>query len=750
MKRLFALLLVLAMVLGLMPGVFAVEPADIPDTAPLTDEDYVLADLMWEEVNDKEASMLVKKASISHTVEALISTVTSSPYYAEDSLIRNGDHFFWETTDGIPCGYSPRLSATAQAAEAADSYDATKDATILTTSYATRGNSPAGKNVYLFQPYYGLDKDFTEQYVTESKRIAGKLGSTATTYRTTGATVDTIARALEQGAVVIFDSHGDTDYANGDDYVTRANTSYICLQTNAGLTLDDYQKVSGTFGSYYHAYYAGSYNSMKYYCVDGTAIANHMKTSSQGAFLWMALCLSMATDGLHAPLMKKGLAVAYGYSQSVTFEYDYDWEEVFWAQMISGRTVAKAISAMKTQVGLWDWCHARDYDTIAEARKNYCAFPIVVSEQDAYPGHGKVDNLQTVYSSWVLCPHNYKTAITKATCTAEGYTTYTCDLCGYSYRSNTVPATGHSYNSEITPPTCTTEGYTTHTCNVCGHSYTGNQVAALGHSYSAKVTPPTCTAEGYTTHTCNICGHSYTGNTVPKKEHSLTSTTFAPTCTTEGSISYVCLFCDYSYRETSAPALGHSYKDGACSLCGRPDLPENPFADVSEEEYYGYPVLWALKMGITTGTSATTFAPDKACTRAQVVTFLWRAEGSPEPTTTESPFADVSPDAYYYKAVLWAVEQGITQGTGKGRFSPDNPCTRGQVATFLWRAQGQPNPTDSTNPFSDVAPEDYYYHAVLWAVEQGITQGTGKGKFSPDNPCTRGQIVTFLYRALEK
>lgn len=179
-----------------------------------------------------------------------------------------------------------------------------------------------------------------------------------------------------------------------------------------------------------------------------------------------------------------------------------------------------------------------------------------------------------------------------------------------------------------------------------------------------------------------------------------------------------------------------------------PDVPPIPFTDVKAGDYFALPVLWAVENNITNGTSANTFSPEKSCTRGQVVTFLWRAAGSPEPATADNPFTDVKESAYYYKAVLWAVENGITTGMGKGKFSPDNTCTRGQVATFLWRAKGEPAPENETNPFADVEGTAYYYKAVLWAVEKGITTGTGKGKFSPDSTCTRGQIVTFLYRAM--
>ena len=176
----------------------------------------------------------------------------------------------------------------------------------------------------------------------------------------------------------------------------------------------------------------------------------------------------------------------------------------------------------------------------------------------------------------------------------------------------------------------------------------------------------------------------------------------------------------------------------------------NPFSDVKSGDYFYKPVLWAVTNDpqVTTGTSNTTFGPAKTCTRAQVVTFLWRAMGCPEPKSTKNPFEDVQEGQYYYDAVLWAVEKGITNGVDKTHFGPDKGCTRAQVVTFLWRAEGKPAPASSTNPFTDVPADQYYYQPVLWAVENGITTGTSPNKFSPDSTCTRGQIVTFLYRDL--
>ena len=172
----------------------------------------------------------------------------------------------------------------------------------------------------------------------------------------------------------------------------------------------------------------------------------------------------------------------------------------------------------------------------------------------------------------------------------------------------------------------------------------------------------------------------------------------------------------------------------------------NPFVDVAEKDYFYNAVLWAVENGITGGVDATHFAPGNPCTRGQVVTFLWRAAGSPEPKSIAHPFTDISANQYYYKAVLWAVENGITAGLTATTFGPNNACTRGQIATFLWRANGSPKPQSKDNPFVDVGGGPFY-QAILWAVEEGITTGYAGGTFRPGNVCTRGNIVTFLYRA---
>ena len=173
----------------------------------------------------------------------------------------------------------------------------------------------------------------------------------------------------------------------------------------------------------------------------------------------------------------------------------------------------------------------------------------------------------------------------------------------------------------------------------------------------------------------------------------------------------------------------------------------SPFADVSTNAYYYEAVKWAVENNITGGIGNGLFGPELTCSRGQIVTFLWRAAGSPEPTAL-STFTDVAADAYYAKAVAWAVENGVTTGTGDGEFSPDAPCTRGQAVTFLWRALGQL--TGDTASFADVPADSYFAQAVAWAAANGVTTGTGNGRFSPDALCTRAQIVTFLFRAYRK
>ena len=240
------------------------------------------------------------------------------------------------------------------------------------------------------------------------------------------------------------------------------------------------------------------------------------------------------------------------------------------------------------------------------------------------------------------------------------------------------------------------------------------------------------------------------------------------TCTADGYTgNQVCTICNAVVeRGTKIPATGHTWgewkvvkeataaeagcKERECSVCGEKEeemIPANRFVDVTQDQYWYSSVMWAVAAGVTDGTSDTTFSPWADCTRGHVVTFLYRAMGCPEVTNKENPFVDVKEDAFYYDAVLWAVENGITEGTSDTTFDPGKECTRGQIVTFLYRNAGKPQVDTTVNPFKDVAADSYYLTSILWAVENGITDGTADDAFSPNVVCNRGQAVTFLYRS---
>ena len=221
--------------------------------------------------------------------------------------------------------------------------------------------------------------------------------------------------------------------------------------------------------------------------------------------------------------------------------------------------------------------------------------------------------------------------------------------------------------------------------------------------------------------------------------------TTAPTCTEKGEETRSCECGETETREIEA--LGHDFVNGECSRCE--ETLTSKFEDVPAGAFYFDPVEWAVEKGITTGATATTFNPNGDCQRAQVVTFLWRAAGSPEPTSTENPFADVKETDFYYKAVLWAVEKGVTNGLTDTTFGPYALCNRAQVVTFLYRAMGSPA-SDADVSFTDVIPGQFYSTAVAWAVENNITNGISATEFGVGGTCNRAQVVTFLYRTYNK
>lgn len=305
-------------------------------------------------------------------------------------------------------------------------------------------------------------------------------------------------------------------------------------------------------------------------------------------------------------------------------------------------------------------------------------------------------------------------------CSDDTYHWLGCQRCGKTLEDlrDELNSAGFEINEkwyELSRKTAHTGGTATCTekavCDECGDAY-----GELGaHRYDAVVTAPTCTQNGYTKHTCSSCKDSYTDNETVK--------------------------------------TGHIIKYGVCEKCNMRF--SNPFYDVNGTDWFYSAVMWAYynTPQVTNGKDESHFAPKASCTRAQVVTFLWRAAGRPEPSGSVQQFSDVPKTnsyAYCYDAILWAVENGITKGTDATHFSPNATVTRAQFVTFLWRYAGEPAPKNMSCSFNDVDANAFYYKAVLWAVENGVTTGKTATQFAPGATCTRCEVAAFMFRAFSK
>ena len=305
----------------------------------------------------------------------------------------------------------------------------------------------------------------------------------------------------------------------------------------------------------------------------------------------------------------------------------------------------------------------------------------------------------------------------------------------------------HSYEPVVSPPDCTTGGYTIYFCEVCDNKYVADETAPLDHDWGA---PSYVWADDNRSVTAARTCKRDAAHVESETAAAVSVVTKEATYDTEGEITCTATFKNAAFA-AQTKVVKTSKLEGGLPCDGGTSCPGKVFADMPAKGHWAHdPIDWAISKNITNGTSATTFGPDEGCTRAQVVTFLWRAAGKPEPTSSVNPFADVKSGEYYYDAVLWAVEKGITNGTAATAFSPNATCTRAQIVTFLWRFAGKPTPVSQNNPFSDVKTSEYYGTAVLWAVENGITNGTSATTFSPNDTCTRAQVVTFLYRDMKK
>lgn len=387
-------------------------------------------------------------------------------------------------------------------------------------------------------------------------------------------------------------------------------------------------------------------------------------------------------------------------------------------------------------------------------------------------GNNALDNAEKSFTR-TDHEHKYTDTVIPPTCTERGCTVHLC-ACGDKREDSYTPPLGHNYKGGIcvrcgildpnrdtqhehdfipivTKPTCLTEGFTTYTCS-CGECYTKDYVSAVGHKtqlQNAKAAG--CMTGGYTgDEVCTVCGKVFKqGSVIFALGHDPQSARVkAPTCTESGYTGdLICTRCgDMTQTGTTVAAAGHKFFGGVCSVCGAKSAEAAPeFDDVKPGAFYFDAVQWAVENGITNGTGKNTFSPNDVCSRYQIVMFLWRAAGQPEAKAAVS-FADVKPGDIFYEAVQWAVECGITKGTSSTSFSPYAPCTRGQIVTFLYRSAGSPKVSGACN-FSDVSSGSFCHDAVIWASSEGITNGTSAGRFSPNEGCTRAQVVTFLYRA---
>ncbi len=351
------------------------------------------------------------------------------------------------------------------------------------------------------------------------------------------------------------------------------------------------------------------------------------------------------------------------------------------------------------------------------------------------PGESVPKVVTTLTAQWTV--HQYTITYDLAGGTVEGNpNTYTIETVAFTLKNPTKSGytfTGWSgtgldgeNNMTVTIPTGSTGNriYTAH------WRYNGS-----GHSYSYYTIKATAGAGGSISPSGNVSvreGRDRTFTITPDKGYAVSNVKI------DGkSIGAVKSYTFENVRRNHAIEVIFTKANG------------NPqtgvFVDVATGSYYEDAVDWAVENGITKGTDDTHFSPDGICTRAQAVTFLWRAAGSPEPETRAMPFTDVPVGSYYYDAVLWAVENGITKGTSDTTFSPNMTCSRAQIVAFLWRSEKSPA-AGTANPFADVKSTAYYADAVLWAVKENITKGTTSTTFSPNADCTRAQIVTFLWR----
>ena len=335
---------------------------------------------------------------------------------------------------------------------------------------------------------------------------------------------------------------------------------------------------------------------------------------------------------------------------------------------------------------------------------------------------------------------------------ADADNDHNCDICGDKF-SDCADANGdHKCDICGTEVSEHADANNDHKCDICGDEISEHADANNDHKCDICGTEVSEHTDANGDHKCDICG----GDMTPAHSHVFQTKFDANGHWTECACGEKTAVVPHTFGSDNKCECGYTKPaddddddhggsgGGSSKPATKPVKVENPFTDVNKGDYFYDSVLWAVEKDITTGMTDTLFAPYGVCTRAQMVTFLWRAMGSPAPKSTSCSFVDVSADAYYYDAVLWGTENGVIKGTSETTFSPNQTVTRCQTVAFLWRNAGAPKATTAST-FTDIVEGAYYYDAVLWAAEEKITKGTSATTFSPEDPCLRGQIVTLMY-----
>ena len=784
--------------------------------------------------------------------DEMVRAVQDAADYVPGSMDRHGDFFFWQTADGRANGYAPSLRAALRIGQrnAADC----PESPVLPAAAADSGNIPGNRDVGIFMSYPGSWYFHPELCEADGQKLADSTGGQLLAWMGEDASVDGLAEALGRCGILLINTHGRTDYEAGDDHSSRANTSYICLPTDRGITAADQVQVTGPYGTYRHAFDAGPNEdgTEHYYCVDGTCIRNHMTREAPHSAVYLGCCLGMATEGLFSPLRAAGAEVLLGFSERVITNTDHDYRAVLCEALSRGADFGEAVAAMKEQVGCPDPIDVGHPP----------AWPIAVSSQDPYPGRDHLTEGQTVLSDWELYPAYPIDVTVEPAGSAEARVTRTyVDVTpadGFLFTDweltageaaaerngnelHFLPAGPIAITIHMTarnPSTLRFSAGPGQSCEtIC--AYEDDEIllpaptgeleadAFICHFLGWSLQPlaedtterPALLAPGdrWRLPAGNTELHAVYGYFAPEDEaeagqfrllteapgnwagdwvltyqstkalrasEQITGQAVAsPSAAAAADGDY---FVDGDWLNevsdrliwTAIPCAGGGYLlkmktsenylavPSASVMLSTAGDPEAPGTQWKLQWTDGSPIITNKRFSsrilqYSTGSSA-------FCTLSTLRFPLMLYRSVPgehfyttQPRSTqggqdpEPPFrfADVSdPSAYYYEAVYWAASHRprITAGTSSSTFSPTAVCSRAQILAFLYNSLGRPSAEHTENPFSDLADDAYYRDAVLWASKNGVTRGTGNGKFSPDAPCTRAQIVTFLYNVYGK